>query len=385
MTRPSRPGIALALICSIGATGLYASTRFVPDLVTDGADLGYDAYRYHLYAESQQWREVSDIFQPTGDDRQFEQIGYPVLLTLFYKSATANPFLGCLLNWCMWVAAGFLLLPLARSRQTGDGGGLFLAVWLLYPEAVTWNGMTTKESLVVLILAVALKSCASDSARKWRVCACVIAASATYYTRALMAPVLAGAFAAALCPRRWKRVAILASAALFVLYVASGETAGYARMQADFMDGLSDGSVLTKVGSENRIVDALWVPVRGLANIAAPAFLSPFGMEIEERLSWLSAVLCCACVLAICLRVLANGHMDRGQAVSFAGIILGVLVLGMSGVIHARYRSIIVPALLPIGMRAMRDELAERSWPRLLLGGAMLAITAFSSYRLLRA
>jgi hypothetical protein len=63
---------------------------------------------------------------------------------------------------------------------------------------------------------------------------------------------------------------------------------------------------------------------------------------------------------------------------------LGFLALGLSGIIHERYRSTIVAALLPLGMRSLREEVAVHGPRRLLVGGVVLPVSIFLVYRILR-
>ena len=70
--------------------------------------------------------------------------------------------------------------------------------------------------------------------------------------------------------------------------------------------------------------------------------------------------------------------------VAIGALALGVLVLGLSGVIHPRYRSIVVAPLLPLGVRSLREEVQDRGIGRLLLFGVAAPVLLFLSYRFLR-
>jgi hypothetical protein len=54
----------------------------------------------------------------------------------------------------------------------------------------------------------------------------------------------------------------------------------------------------------------------------------------------------------------------------------------LTGIIHQRYRSIIVPALLPLGMRSFREEVAARGFAHIILIGTIFPLAVFVLYRI---
>jgi hypothetical protein len=306
-------------------------------------------------------------------------------------------------NWVLWVAAGFLLVPLARPESDKSSSLPFLTLWLLYPESFDWNGMTSKESLVAFAVACALRVCCSR-ARMWTQALIVAGlAGLMLWVRGVAAPLIALAFAISFEFRNLSvraarsRIMLFALAAVFVLYLA-GETpsdeggmenplsmAGYSLMEQGATGGLSTGSLLRQMGSSDRIVDFLWAPVRGISHLFCPLYFNPFLIpDIGTQLQWLSAALCCAAALAILLRLQSRQAWTRSRAVLFGVLVLGLLALGLSGILHPRYRSLIVAALLPLGLRSFREELAERGSRRLIAYGTLLPAFIFLLYRILR-
>jgi hypothetical protein len=380
----------------------YATVAFIPLIWLSDLGMGYDPFRYQVFAQRNAQYSLFDILAGP-DAASFSQTGYPVLLSLLYGLTTPDPLMGCMFNWVLWVAAGFLLVPLARPESDKSSSLPFLTLWLLYPEGFDWNGMTSKESLVAFAVACALRVCCSR-ARMWTQALIVAGlAGLMLWVRLVAAPLIALAFAISfefrnLSDRAGRsRTMLFAFAAVFVLYVV-GETptdeggvenplatAGYSLMEQTATGGLSAGSLLREMGSSDRLVDFLWAPVRGISHLFCPLYFNPFLIpDIGTQLQWLSAAICCAAALAIVLRMQSRQAWTRSRAVLFGVLVLGLLALGLSGILHPRYRSLIVAALLPLGLRSFREELAERGARRLIVYGTLLPAFIFLLYRILR-
>jgi hypothetical protein len=99
---------------------------------------------------------------------------------------------------------------------------------------------------------------------------------------------------------------------------------------------------------------------------------------------WLSAAVCSSAALTIILVLFGSQSWTRNRSILFGVLVLGLIALGLSGIIHERYRSIIVAALLPLGLRSFREEVAVHGSRRLVLVGAVLPVSAFLFYRILK-
>jgi len=394
--------VVLLLLTSFLLTLWYATVWFIPYIWLSDLGIGFDAFRYQVFAQRNSQYSLIDILSGP-DAAAFGQSGYPVLLSLLYGLTTSDPLVGCMLNWTLWVAAGFLLVPLAKSESEKASSLPFLTLWLLYPESVDWNGMTSKEPLVVFAVACVLRTC-SSRARMWTQTLIVAGLFCLMlWVRQVAAPLMALALAISFefrktaSPARGSRTVLLAVALVFLLYVTGGapadepevanplDHAGYSWMEQTATAGLSNGSLLRQMGSADRLVDSLWAPIRGISYLFSPLYYNPFSIpDIQTQLQWISALLCSAATLAILLRLLSRGARTHSRAILFGVLLLGLLALGLSGIMHLRYRSLIVAALLPLGMRSFREELAERGYRRLIVYGAVTPVFIFILYRVLR-
>lgn len=381
----------------------YAVYEFIPELPFATLYLGFDPFRFHVFAVRNASLSALDILTRT-DASAFGQLGYPVLLSLLYGLTTPDPLIGCIANWLLWVGAGFLVARLADPSPGPSSRLPFLALWLLYPEAITWCGMTSKEPLVIFLVACAVTTCCSRMPR-WAQ-GLIIAALAVgmSWVRSQTTPLVLLPLAISIefrrdVPRaRGSRVLLLALIAVISLYVAGQAStevdessnplalAGYDKLQQAAPDTLSRRSLLRQMGSPNRVVDILYLPVRSLANIICPLYLGPtiWLNSVGDFLELLSGGLCFLAVLALLLRLLDHEPWTRTRAVLFGVVVLGTVALGLSGIIHDRYRSIVLAALLPLGMRSFREELAAHGRRRLLIGGAVLPVFVFLLYRIMR-
>ena len=138
------------------------------------------------------------------------------------------------------------------------------------------------------------------------------------------------------------------------------------------------------MGSPNRVVDSFFVPIRGVSHLFSPLYVSPFNYPIGGIVVWLSSAVCSAAALAIVLRLLAGDPWTRTRAILFGVVVLGVIALGFSGMIHQRYRSILVAALLPLGLRSGREEIATVGTRRLMAAGVFFPVAVFATYRVVQ-
>jgi hypothetical protein len=397
---------ALVVAVSFGLTVWYAVSVFIPVFRSLDVAIGFDAYRYHFFAERNASNSLSEILG-SSELVHFGRVGYPALLSLLYGLTTPDPVVGCVLNWLLWVTAGFLLVPLARPEGDYTSRVPFLAVWLLYPESIDWNGTTSKEPLVVFLVACALRTCSSRLPRWGQLVIVGVLAGLMFFVRGAAAPLLLLGLAISI-ESRWRsqvsrtpRVVLLAVALLVGLYMTGGDVAddgesdnplavaGYSAMVSAFSDNLSRLSILRRLGSPDRIIDILYVPLRGIAHLLTPLFTNPLILPFAavaraSGLVWMSAGVCSAAALAILLRLFDRERWTEVRAVLFGVLVVGLLTLGFSGAIIERYRSIIVAALLPLGVRSFREELAAHGSRRLVIGGAVLPLFVFLLYRILR-
>jgi hypothetical protein len=395
------PLITLLLATSCVLTLWFATVAFIPYIWLSDLGIGFDAYRYHYFAQRNFQYSLFEILAGT-DMLAFDQTGYPILLSLLYGVTTPDPLVGCMFNWALWVVAGLLLVPLARPESDSSSTLPFLALWLLYPESFQWNGMTTKEPLVAFAVACAIRGC-SSRARIWTQTVIVAVLSSLMFTvRQVAIPLLVLALAVSFefrdpaTRKVWSRYLLIALVAVLVLYMAGatpneeGEVenplarAGYSAT-LDSSDGLSTSSLLRRMGSPDRLLDSLWAPVRGASHLICPLYYNPFRMsDISSQLEWLSAAVCSIMALAVLLRLLSGQPRTRSWTILLGVLVLGLLALGFSGILHPRYRSLIVAALLPLGLRSFREEVAERGPRRLLMYGVTLPGFILLLYRFLR-
>ena len=396
------PTIAL-LTTSLGLVVWYAVSEFIPELPFATLSLGFDPVRYHVFAVRNTSSSALDLLT-TADASAFGQLGYPVLLSLLYGLTTPDPLIGCIANWLLWVGAGSLVAGLGDPRPGTLSRLPFTALWLLYPEAIAWCGATGKEPLVIFTIACAVRTCSSDMPRWAQGLLIAALAVGMYWVRSQTTPLVLLPLAISFefrrdVPRvRGSRVLVLALIGVIGLYVA-GQTrtedddtinplalAGYDKLGESAPDALSRRSLLRQMGSPNRAMDVLYVPIRSIANILCPLYLGPtwWFENASGFLGFLSAGLCFLAVLAISLRLLDREPWTRTRAVLFGVVALGTMALGLSGIIHERYRSIVVAALLPLGLRSFREEVAAHGRRRLVLGGAVLPVFIFLLYRILR-
>ena len=391
---------------SFALTAWYAVSVFIPVFRSLDVAIGYDAFRYHSFAERNASPSLVEILG-SSDLVQFALAGYPVLLSLVYGLTTPDPLLGCIFNWMLWVAAGFLLVPLATPESKLSSRLPFLALWLLYPEAIDWNGTTSKEPLVVFAMACALRACSSRSPGWVQVLIVGALGALMLSVRWVVVPLLVLALAISFESRRQlqrsraPRMLLLAVAVVVGLYIAGDKTAdddvldnplaeaGYSRMAETFTEGLSNRSLLRRMGSPDRVIDSFYVPVRSFANLICPLYWNPLSLPFAAAaatsgLQWLSGALCSAAALAILLRLLDRQAWTKSRSVLLGVLAVGLVALGLSGIIHERYRSTIVAALLPLGLRSFREEVAAHGPRRLLIGGAVLPLFVFLLYRILR-
>jgi len=403
---PSYAPIVVVVAASFILMLWYATSKFVPYIWLFDRGIGYDAFRYHIFAQRNAQYSLLEILS-SYDVGEFSQTGYPVLLSQLYRLITPDPLVGCVFNWLLWVAAGFLLIPLAKPESGFYTPLPFLALWLLYPEGIDWTGTTSKEPLVAFAVACAIRACSSRAPRWAQLLIVGALAALMLWVRSVVAPLIVLAFAISFEFRRvsprsaWSRTIMLAVAAVVALYVAGGNpadeedtnnplaNAGYSQMEQAFYEDLSSRSVLRRTGSPDRVMDSFYVPIRGLTHLVCPLYFDPFALPFAAAaqpsgMIWLSAGVCSSAALAILLGLVDRRLWTRNRAILFGVLVLGLMGLGLSGLIHERYRSIIVAALLPLGMRSVREEIAVHGPRRLLIGGAVLPVFVFLLYRILR-
>ena len=339
--------------------------------------------------------------------KAFDLTGYPILLSLVYSLTTPDPLVGCTFNWLLWVVAGLLLVPLAKSESSFASPLPFLALWMLYPEAIDWNGTTSKEPLVAFAMACAVRTCSSRVPRWVQVLVVAALAGLMLSVRSVTVPLIALALAISFefrknSPKgRWSRTLIVAGAAVAALYVLGGNhgdevdtdnplaNAGYTRMEQYFSGGLSSSSVLRRMGSPDRVVDSFYVPIRGVTHLISPLYVNPSSLPFAQisapsGMVWLSAGICSTAALAIFLGLLGPQSWTRSRAILLGVLVFGLIALGLSGLLHERYRSLIVAALLPLGMRSFREEVAVHGHRRFVLAASALPVFVFLLYRILR-
>jgi hypothetical protein len=392
--------IVLIVVASFGLTLWYATSQFVATMGVDRIAEGYDAFRYDKFARENAQQSLVEILA-SPDIGFFDQAGYPVLLSLLYGLTTPDPLVGCLCNWLLWLAAGFLLCPLAKPESSLAAPLPFLALWLLYPEGIDWNGTTSKEPLVAFAVACAIRTCSSRAPRWVQILLVGALALLMLWVRSAVAPLIVLAFAISFEFRRdspgarWSKILGLALAAVVALYVAGGapengdktnnplSTAGFSGTESLSSVDVSSNSLLLHMGSDNRVVDALFfVPLRGLSHLFCPLYTSPFEFPLGGMLVWLSSGVCSLAVLVILLRFLGRQPWTCNRAMLLGVLSLGLMALGLTGIIHQRYRSIIVPALLPLGMRSFREEVAARGFAHIILIGTIFPLAVFVLYRI---
>ena len=391
--------IALVAAASLALTVWYATAEFIPNIAQNSLDFGFDAPRYHLFAQKNAQYSLLEIL--AGSDMDvFAQPGYPIVLSLVYGLVTPDPLVGCVFNWVLWAAAGFLLVPLARKEPGSATPLLFLTLWLLYPEAIDWAGTTSKEPLIVFLVACGLRACTSRAPGWAQALIVSVLAGCMFWVRSVAVPLLALALAISFEFRggsskaRGPRALLLVMAATMTLYVVGGDAgsergdtdnplafAGYSKTETIASESFFAGSLLPHMGSPNRVVDSFFVPIRGVSHLFSPLYVSPFNYPIGGIVVWLSSAVCSAAALAIVLRLLAGDPWTRTRAILFGVVVLGVIALGFSGMIHQRYRSILVAALLPLGLRSGREEIATVGTRRLMAVGVLFPVIVFAIYR----
>jgi hypothetical protein len=138
------------------------------------------------------------------------------------------------------------------------------------------------------------------------------------------------------------------------------------------------------MGSPDRAVDSFYVPLRGVSHLFTPLYASPFNFPLVGVLVWMSSAVCSFAALAILLRLWSRQPWTHGRAILFGVVVLGLLALGFTGTMNQRYRSILLAALLPMGMRSFREEVAVHGFRRFIFGGIALPVSIFLIYRIVR-
>lgn len=168
-----------------------------------------------------------------------------------------------------------------------------------------------------------------------------------------------------------------------------GEREGFLQ---DARWGYSQNSLLQMFSSDDSRLDLLCLPVRALTHIVSPMQTAPWTLPIAEvatasLLQWLSALLYCVLGCCMILRIAAPDRKLSPREIAAGCTALAALfLLGASGIIHERYRSVILPAYVPLGWVSLRLELNSRGYGRvlaLLSGGAILGLTSYLALKTL--
>jgi hypothetical protein len=401
----------MAVAAAMGATltFLYATSCFVPRVPFESPYLTYDAFRYDFMAHAMSRWPVERIL--TDEVVSLKEPGYARLLAVLYSFVGHEPILGCAANWGLWLAAGLLLVPVAADRHPRGRrvGAVFLILWMLVPEAVDWSGTTSKEPLCAFLLALSLwLARAAERAGPLRLALVVgsTAAVAAVATEIRSAVVLLSLLPIAIvCELRVRRSTMpwAFAVTLFGLTASFLGLAGnvaeaitkedFAKTGSAFAHGVwaagySSDSVLLRIGSENRWLDLLAVPVRGLAHIAVPLNTSPWTLPLAQvaapsLLVWASAATYTGLAIAMGLRLRDRLRRPAAALPSMRVALIctslsALFLLGITGIIHERYRSILLPAFLPLGVPSLLDELREHGATRMAtvwtLGGMLVAV-----------
>jgi hypothetical protein len=406
----STPGqiLAIAFAAILGASLCieYSTTCFVPSAVfVQNADT-YDAFRYDWMASHASSWPIDRI---AVDEVPLKSPGYFRFLAAFYHYWGPDTLAGCVVNWLMWLAAGWLLAVVAAEDHSHPGVVrlVFAASWLLLPDAIDWTGTTSKEPLCVLAIACSLRLARYARLASWLAllpCAGAVAllAVAGNEVRGALLPMIALPFAVSVeCRLRrpripWTLVVVLA--AIVLGYV--GETGAFSMTGQEFArstwgQGFSSDSVLLRIGSSNRWIDLLAVPIRGLAHLVVPLNTAPQALPLAmvaspSLLGWASAALYVVLAAAVVLRVREARRWKRRlpatEVVLLSACGLGVVLLGLTGIIHERYRSLFVPAFLPLASRHAVDEVRKHGWRRIgvtLAAGGIVASVGYLGLKFL--
>jgi xanthosine utilization system XapX-like protein len=393
-------------LVSLCVTMLYAHFCFVP-YVHEMADT-YDAFRYHKFAEQ---AAAFGPFDGLQVEIPFQQPGYPRFLTVVYALFGPSAYLGCAINWLMWLLAGLVLVPLVQRPDEDDPllRRIFLVAWLLLPDAIDWCGTTSKEPLVALFGALGARAALEVGravprrAILW-LGVLVLLFVGSFEVRSALAPILAvGGLLGVLSrpsqsPFVQKIVSRLSIVAMGAGYIVIGQDpkwfgqesmkTGFEHMQ-QFEENLSSNSVLRLLGSENRYVDVFVTPIRGLAHLVSPLWSPPWELPVAQvadisLILWVSAGIYVVLLGAITLRALDGdgalpGTGSRLRTLTYA-VIAGTLVLGFSGLIHERYRSTLIGPLMVLGVQQLYHEVRQRGWARLLVVGVNALLFALLAY-----
>jgi hypothetical protein len=389
------------MVLSLAFSIWFTQTQFVPEIPYADLFVGHDGLRYHVFAEQNASTSLSDI-AGAADAHAFEQSGYAMLLALLYGLSVPDPMVGCVANWLLWAGAGFMLSGLVGNEPVSSSRHVFRSLWILYPESICWNAQLLKETLAVFVLTCAIRvACLRIS--YWAQSVAIIAL-ALFMSKIRMVAVplvllpwgISFEFRGASLRENAPRVAMLGILAVLALYVASGDellgsdadtpltVAGFANTEGTFASNLSSQSVLRMMGSPNRFIDTLYIPIRSLANVMYPLYL-PFerNQTVEDWLQWASALVCFVGMVVMALRQIDRKLWTKSEAVLWGTFAVGFVALGLSGIIHVRYRSLVIPALIPLVAEAIQRELASHGSRRLLLSVAGLPILIVS-YRAMR-
>jgi hypothetical protein len=395
--------LAFAAFGSLGMSIAFAVYRFLQVSVSGSGENTYDAYRYDLYARFLSRATVEQILD--ADIEGLAKTGYVRVLAIFYHYWGPDALAGCVFNWVLWAASGLLLLPyVSAEKHARDLRAVFLVTWLLLPDAVDWTGTTSKEPLGTFLIALSLWLAqavkdAGPAATALGGVAVIVLASLGAEVRSALSVLIVLPYAVVL-ERRYLRsrwvipwAGVVAVLALSVSFVGLGGILGdrFGRELADvghthaastFQGRFASDSVVARLGSDNRWLDLLAVPVRGLAHIISPLMMSPLALPLAAvaeycLLPWTSAAVYTLLAVAILLsyrwRRAEGEERSPTDGVLLATSVLALLILGTTGFLHERYRSVVVPALLPLGVRCLDDEWRVHRGGRLVvLAGAAL-------------
>lgn len=399
---------------SLTLTLLYAHLLFEPHIESFQNWETYDAYRYHFEAAQASRLDLADIF----DVKYSTNSRFPQFLAILYKVFRPDPLVGCALNWASWALAGWLLGPLVgggsggrSTREAARAVTAFWVCWFLLPDAFDWCGTTSKEPLCALLVALGVRAVARfgsatspRAAGAWLALLGLTIPPLIWVRGAALALPVAGVLAALelrsrpqATTRAWAVTAVFVG--LLVAYASSSflpdseanpfaESGSRKLAQVD-PRALTSDSALRTISSSNKALDAIALPIRGVAHLVVPLNSPPWNLPIAKvaapsLVQWTSAAMYCIALCSVVLRV-ADAFRKRvrlpdATVLLGTAFVAGIIVLGLSGIVHERYRSILMPAYLPIALDAFLRELRIRGGSRLALFAGAVALAALISY-----
>lgn len=202
----------IILICLVAVHVVLAYLLFDPKPFVGGDNAGYMALAEALRT-GQGYR---DLYLPGLPPHAQYPPFYPALLALI--GALGGGLIGFKVLSTVFTAASVVVLFMLARRRAGDHAGLAVAAaFALNPVLLYYSHWVLSETPFVLLTLLALWASEDMTNSNRRLTVAVVAALLAYLTRAAGLPLLVAVLVALAGRRSWKKLAVVAPAALVVV------------------------------------------------------------------------------------------------------------------------------------------------------------------------